>query len=175
MLQVGRVLGVCNSSSKTVAHLGQIHSFYVSACLFMAVGFPRIPFLCGRLQHIRALSLVFRLSTRRPPACALALEKVALTKAAPGPHKWCIANDLGHLQTAFGLPLGFRSLSGLAVAAQSSCGHVGGICVRGPNIRERAAVLDRALMNTDFLGRRVCLAFCYKETHVSVLRRSLHR
>ena len=105
---------------------------------------------------LSVLSCVAKLES--PPAGALDVEKTVLTKAAPGPHRWCTATDLWHLQDAFGLTFKFRGLSVMATSAQVRVAIWEALASGGLKVQHLATTLDQALVNTDLLGRRVRLA-----------------
>ena len=120
---------------------------------------------------LSVLSFVAQLET--PPGHTLDVEKTILTKAAPGPHRWCSADDLWHLQDSFGLAFRFRNLSLMATSAQIRVTMWEASASGGLNVDKHAARLDQALIDTDLLGRRVRLASWFNGAHIFVLRRSL--
>ena len=108
-----------------------------------------------------------------PPPLALDMEKLALTRAAPGPHNWCAAADLWNLDSAFNFGFYFRNLACFAKAAQMRVVIWEAIATGGIHLSDKIACLDEALLQTEFLGRRYRFASWYEASHVRVLQRAV--
>jgi len=105
-----------------------------------------------------------------PSDQALAAEREAVARVAPGPYNWNVPEDMWRLQQSFGFPFRVKSLSHMAKAAQIRVilweNHANG----GIQVLPRARALTEWMSSTDFLGRRIRFDKWYNASHLLTLR-----
>ena len=116
--------------------------------------------------------LLFVAQLEDPPPAALEAESWGLRRVAPGPYRWILPSDLWRLRSGFGMSFRFRSLGWVATAAQARVLWSEATSTGGLSIAHRAARLEHALANAEYIGRRGLWSAWFEASPALVLQRT---